>query len=261
LSFLHILLGDQPVLAAEAQIYQRLLAMDDHEARAVADLYLSENSLLQLYDSVMIPALTMAEQDRHKGALDQAREEFVFLSFKEMLAEFSEKTLEGEPKGVATEVEAAPMDREPGTASIGRVLCLPSNDEADEISASMLAQLLEQAGRRAVLSFPLDPSLQYLMVVEPSEKDVFCISALPPFAFARARILSRQLQMRFPRTETVVGIWGFTGDTELALQRFQPSRPQKLVTSLAEAVKFLVATDPIERELSQENTRLLSVPN
>jgi hypothetical protein len=125
----------------------------------------------------------------------------------------------------------------------------------------MLAQLLEQAGRRAVLSFPLDPSLQYLMVVEPSEKDVFCISALPPFAFARARILSRQLQMRFPRTETVVGIWGFTGDTELALQRFQPSRPQKLVTSLAEAVKFLVATDPIERELSQENTRLLSVPN
>ncbi len=37
LSFLHILLGDQPVLAAEAQVYQRLLAMDDHEARAVAD--------------------------------------------------------------------------------------------------------------------------------------------------------------------------------------------------------------------------------
>ena len=39
--FLHILLGDQPVLAAEAQVYQRLLAMDDHEARAVADVYLA----------------------------------------------------------------------------------------------------------------------------------------------------------------------------------------------------------------------------
>ena len=92
LSFLHILLGDQPVLAAEAQVYQRLLAMDDHEARAVADVYLSENSLVQLYDSVIIPALTMAEQDRHKGALDPAREEFVFLSIKEMIAEFSEQT-------------------------------------------------------------------------------------------------------------------------------------------------------------------------
>ena len=49
-SFLHILLGDEAVLVAEARFYQRLLAMDDHEARAVADLYLSENSLPQLYD-------------------------------------------------------------------------------------------------------------------------------------------------------------------------------------------------------------------
>lgn len=32
LSFLHILLGDEVVLGAEAQIYQRLLAMDQHEA-------------------------------------------------------------------------------------------------------------------------------------------------------------------------------------------------------------------------------------
>src|SRR5580704_17610722 len=48
-SFLHILLGDEPVLAAEAQVYQRLLAMDDQQARAVADLYLSGNSLAQLY--------------------------------------------------------------------------------------------------------------------------------------------------------------------------------------------------------------------
>jgi predicted PurR-regulated permease PerM len=257
LSFLHILLGDQPVLAADAQIYQRLLAMDDHEARAVADLYLSENSLVQLYDSVVIPALTMAEQDRHQGTLDPAREEFVFLSIKEMLSEFSEKTLASESKDV--EVEPPPADRQP-EASIGRVLCLPSNDEADEIAATMLAQLLEQAGRVA-LSFPLELSLQQLVGVEPSAKDIFLISALPPFAFARARILSRELQLRFPRTKIVVGIWGFTGDTEGALQRFQPSRPRKLLTSLAEAVKFLVAADPIERELSQENPRLLGVVN
>ena len=86
-SFLHVMLGDEPVLVAEALFYQRLLAMDDHEARAVADLYLSENSLTQLYDSLIIPALTMAEQDRHKGALDPAREEFLFLSIREMLIE------------------------------------------------------------------------------------------------------------------------------------------------------------------------------
>jgi len=170
-SFLHILLGDEPVLAAEAQVYQRLLAMDDQQARAVADLYLTENSLAQLYDSVLIPALTMAEQDRHKGALDKAREEFLFLSVKEMLAEFSEQTLSAEP-----------AERSPA-ASGGRVICLPASDEADEITAAMLAQLMEQAGY-ATLALPLDSSLHHsLELVEPDEKDVFFISALPPFCF------------------------------------------------------------------------------
>ena len=52
--------------------------------------------------------------------------------------------------------------------------------------------------------------------------------------------------MRFPRAKVIIGVWGFAGDAERALQRFQPSRPAKLVTSLAEAVKFVVAgTSPI----------------
>ncbi len=238
LSFLHILLGDQPVLAADAQVYQRLLAMDDHEARAVADVYLSENSLVQLYDSVIIPALTMAEQDRHKGALDPAREEFVFLSIKEMIAEFSEQTDSSEP---------ADPD---SSAAGGRILCLPVNDEADEIAAAMLAQLLDQAGRPA-LALPLDPSLQHLTaIVEPARSDVFCLSAVPPFAFAHARTLSRLLQVRFPRIKIVIGVWGFSGDTEKALQRFQPKRPDKLVTSLGDAVAYFAGSTPASKDQS-----------
>ena len=226
-SFLHILLGDEPVLAEEAQVYQRLLAMDDQQARAVADLYLTENSLAQLYDTVLVPALTLAEQDRHKGALDKTREEFLFLSIKEMLAEFSEQTLRPEP-----------------TAPAGRAICLPASDEADEITAAMLAQLMEQAGC-AALSFPLDSSLHNSVgLLDPDEKDVFFVSALPPFAFARARVLARHLQSRFPRTKLVIGVWGFTGDLEKALQRFQPARPDKLVTTLADAVKFVAPVDP-----------------
>ncbi len=252
LSFLHVLLGDQPALAPEAQLYQRLLAMDDQEARAVADLYLKENSLAQLYDSVMIPALTMAEQDRHKGALDQSREEFLFLSIKEMVAEFSERTAKSELEKAETVIEDSAATPQPA-AFAPRVLCLPASDEADEIAAAMLAQLLEQGGCTA-LSLPLDSSLEHMLgLVQPSETDAFFISALPPFAFARARTLSRQLQLRFPRTKTVIGIWGFTGDTKQALQRFQPSHPHGLVTSLASAVKLLVCqSDNLEKEISAD---------
>src|SRR5579864_1175599 len=230
LSFLHILLGDQPVLAAEAQIYQRLLAMDDHGALAVADRHLAQNSLVELYDSVIIPALTMAEQDRHKGALDPDREEFLFLSLREMLVEFSERTMKPVP-----ELSTEP----PQAASSGRVLCLPANDEADEIAAVMLAQLLEQSGCVTV-AFPVCSSLQDIIALaEPVGNDVLCISAVPPFAFTYAKTLSRQLRVRFPRTTIVVGVWGFTGETERALQRFEPGRPDRLVTTFADAIQFL----------------------
>jgi predicted PurR-regulated permease PerM len=247
--FLHVILGDETVLAPEARFYQRLLALDNEEARAVADLYLSEHSLLQLYDSVIIPALTMAEQDRHKGALSPTREEFLFLSIKEMLLDFSEKSVKSDAANAEAARDGLSVERRPENAP-GRVLCLPANDEADEITAAMLAQLLEQAGYPAI-SFPLDPSLQQTVgLLDPAEYDTFCISALPPFAFAHARTLSQQLRLRFPRTKVVIGVWGFAGDTARALQRFQPSHPDQLVRSMAHAVKFVVDPNPIAEESS-----------
>jgi predicted PurR-regulated permease PerM len=238
-SFLHILLGDEAVLVAEAQFYQRLLAMDHQEARAVIDGYLKDHSLTQLYDLVLVPALTMAEHDRHKGELDPAREEFLFLSVKEMLTELSENT----PKSEPVNTEAAPLNTEAAKPKLplGRVICLPAGDEADEIAAAMLAQLLEQGGCVA-LSFPLDPDLLHaVQLLEPAVGDVFCISSLPPFAFTQARTLSRQLRARFPKIRLIVGVWGFTGETERALERFHAPRPDQLVTTLEQAVLAVTA--------------------
>jgi len=232
-AFLHILLGDEPALVEEAKFYQRLLAMDDQEARAVIDRYLNEHSLLELCDSVLIPALTLAEHDRHKGALDQDREEFLFLSVKEMLAELAERAA----RAALADVEAA-GDAKPASAC-GRIFCIPASDEADEVTAAMLALLLEHSGC-IVLPFTPDPGLQQLAFVQPAADDVFCISALPPFAFAHARTLSHQLRVRFPKIRIVVGVWGFAGDTERAMERFQAPRPDRLVTSLADAIQAVL---------------------
>lgn len=221
LSFLHILLGDQPVLEPDAHLYQRLLAMDEHEARAVAEQYRTEHSLAQLYDSVIIPAVTMAERDRHKGALDPEREEFLFLTVREMMADFAEKS------------DAAPP------CQSARVLCFPAYDEADEIAASMLTQLLEQAGCPTIL-IPLGFAAADLSdMVQPMADDVFCVSAVQPLAFSHARAMTRELKTKFPRTRVVVGVWGFTGGDERALARFRPTVPDQFVTSLSQALESL----------------------
>jgi hypothetical protein len=225
LSFLHILLGDEPVLAPEAQLYQRLLAMDQLEAHTIVDKFLKGRSLVELYDAVLIPALSMAEQDRHQGAIDAAREEFLFLSINEMIAEFSERRL--------LVNDSAPIPD-------ARILCLPAHDRADEITAAMLAQLLEQKGLVAV-SFPIDgPSAQDCIAsMEAGEGDVVCISSLPPYAFAPARAMCKQIRERFPKLKVVVCVWGFSGDMQKVQARFERTPPDRLSTSLAEAVEHV----------------------
>jgi predicted PurR-regulated permease PerM len=234
LSFLHVLLGDEVTLGAEAQIYQRLLAMDQSEAHAIVDQFLKEKPLVELYDSVLIPALNLVEQDRHKGAIDATREEFLFLSINEMITELSEYQLARD----SSQAEGTAAASGPAERVSARIICLPANDRADEVTAAMLAQILEQAGH-AALSLPIAHAslLEMLALLEIRQDDVICISALPPFAFPPARTMCKLIRERFPKVKLVVGVWGFSGDTEKAKARFERTQPDRLLTSLAQAVE------------------------
>jgi len=236
LSFLHVLLGDEPVLTTETQVYQRLLALDREEAQDVADQFLKEQSLVDLYDGVFVPALTMAEQDRHKGALDPAREQFIFTSIREMVEELSDYKPRAGSKSHAEESHHDPSLQAPIAEFEGRVMCLPSNDEADEIVAAMLAQLLEGQGIPAI-AFPVgDTSFETLTLLAPNAPDVICISALPPFALAHTRTVARRMKLKFPACKLVIAVWGFNGDVVKALERFQEPRPERVIVSLADAI-------------------------
>jgi len=232
LSFLHILLGDEPALAAEAQIYQRLLAMDQAEAHTIVGEFLKGRPLIELYDQVLIPALSMAEQDRHKGAIDAAREEFLFLTINEMIAEFSEY----QQADSSSEVDSA-LVTDAAEHLNHRILCLPAHDRADEITAAMLAQILEQKGF-PTLSFSVGPSPnEWLAFMEAGPGDIVCISTLPPYAFAPARAMCKQIRERFPKLKVVVCVWGFSGDIVKAKARFERAQPDRLATSLVEALE------------------------
>ncbi len=239
LSFLHVLRGDDQALETEAQLYQRLLAMDQAEARSIVDSFLKGRPLMELYDAVLIPALSLAEQDRHNGTIGAAHEEFLFLTINEMIAEFSEyQPALGPAQGNGAEPA-------PGS---GKILCLPAHDQADEITAAMLAQLLEQQGY-AALAFPRASSPPAMLAaINPGPDDVICISALPPYAFAPARMLAQQIRGRFPKIKLIAGIWGFKGDAEKAKTRFERSQPDRLITSLAQAIEQIA--EPGEARVS-----------
>lgn len=245
LSFLHILLGDETALSIEAQFYQRLLALDQDDARAIAVTFLQSHPLVSLYDQVLVPALTLAEQDRHKGALDEARESFLFLSVSEIVSELAvyrpeevapkRRGLRSRWRSTARPDLPSPM-AEPAPSTV-RIFCLAANDQADEITSSMLAQLLERAGH-GVLSLPVaSPVEEILSNLLPEPQDVVCISAVPPFAFAQARTLCQRIRIQLPQIRILAGIWGFSGDLDKAKERFGNTRPDRVVASLAQAVE------------------------
>jgi hypothetical protein len=230
LEFLHVLLGDEPVLSPDVQLYQRLLAMDQLEAHTVIELFIKDRPLVELYDTVMIPALGMAEQERHRGVLDEARENFLIQSINEFIAELADQFKD--PAAPSQEI---------------RVVCIPASDRADETTAGMLAQLLEQAGY-ATVSFPVMAShTDVLEELSIQESDIVCISALPPFALINARSLSKRLRVSFPKLRIVVGLWNFSGGGVTAEQRLEAAFAVEVVTTLAQAVERVQT--PVESQL------------
>ena len=81
--------------------------------------------------------------------------------------------------------------------------------------------------------------LEWLALIEAGRNDVVCISSLPPYAFAPARAMCKQVRERFPKLKVVVGVWGFSGDTQKASARFERTQPDRLSTSLAEALEHI----------------------
>jgi predicted PurR-regulated permease PerM len=234
MSFLHTLLGTDAELSAEALFYERLLAMDQREAHAVANRFLESKSLVELYDSVLIPALALVEQDRHQGTLDDARCNFFFLSIGELVAELTDY----HPQGSAGEIPSVvPIAQQNDFA----VVCISASDEADELTTQMLVQVMERASHQTLLLSANSVSGEILDSLGYEPNTVIFISALPPFAFSQARAICQRVRSHLPNNRIIIGLWSPTEDpdqtTELTIERFGPGKPTVVVNTLAQALQ------------------------
>ncbi len=223
LEFLNILLGDEPVLPPHAWYYQRLLAMDEDEARKVAEEYVKEKPLIELYDSVFIPALGLAEQDRQDNQLDEERVKLIYDTTRELIEEMGEDAAAQQQLREDSPVASPQLS----------ILCVPARDEADELVALMLAQILRQTGHAAEV-IDIGFLEEMLAKVTQAQPNAMCISALPPFAIAHARSLCRRARQGCPGIKTVVGLWGSKADPKTLQQRLGQGCSEYVVHTLAE---------------------------
>ena len=199
LGYLNTLLGVEPVLAPEARFYQRLVALDQEEATELAEKHIEEHGAPAFFGEVVIPALSLAERDRHLGELDARRERFLFDTVGDIVEDHLEDKSGTNPA----------------------VCIVAAHDEADQLAGQILAR---SSGAN---------------LVETAEScSLVCISAVPPHAAAHAASLARRLRKRLPEARIVVALWSTEG-SERAIARLQQVGVDQVVTRLPEAVAAL----------------------
>ena len=234
MSFLHTLLGTDAELAADAHFYERLLALDQKEAHAIADRFLEGKSLVELYDSVLIPALSFAEQDRHQGALDDIHSNFLFLSINELVAELTDYRRRAQTPtdpNLSANDPARPLNKE------FAVVCISASDQADELAALMLSQVMEQSDHQTLLLSAATISSEILDTLGKEPDTVVFISALPPFAFSQARAICQRVRSYLPDNRICIGFWNTNDDPDQVIERFGNGRPNVVVNTLSQALQ------------------------
>jgi predicted PurR-regulated permease PerM len=245
--FLNVLLGSEPVLEPAESLYQRLLAGDPDEATERAEEYLKSHSILEYYEDVVIPALSMFEHDRARGVLTDERRELVAaaaLTLVDNLSDHEDTNGREEVGEVGAEQalpeRALPETIEPGVGWRDRpVLCGGGRGNLDDVAAAILAQLLERCGIGTRVAPHEAITTGAYANLDMTGVEVVCLSYMNPDSIAHARYAVRRLRRR-TSVPIVLGFW--------SVDPADPKRPDLVtatksdisVTSLGGAIEEIV---------------------
>ncbi|WP_372394336.1 AI-2E family transporter [Azospirillum sp. HJ39] len=220
LHFLEVMLGDRPVLPDEAKIYQRLLARDPVEATEIAEERLGRSSPVEVADGLLLPVLSLAEQDRQRGTLNPEGRQAVAEGMAGLLDELAET--------------AAPAEGAP------RILCVGARNNLDEAAAGLLAYLLIGQGLRADVIPCEKVTIRAIASLGTGGVDAIVLSSLNPSALGHARRLLRRLRLHFgPHVPILLCLWSAHPEAEVPQRASAETDANLVATGMAGALEQL----------------------
>ncbi len=222
LNFLYVLLGDQPVLEPHERLYQRLLRSGRDQADSLLEEVLRSSTMLEVCDSLIVPTVRLVEADFDRGALTPSRRKTVL----QHVSDWAEERLDAQRS----------KRRRFGEASTLRVVCVPADDRADDITAKLLAAALLENGIEAWVAAPNVIEHEVSAAHGHGGPRAAVISALPPNAVAPARIVCKQLRTASASLPVFVGLWKDQADLQRAQERLESAGANTIVTSFADCL-------------------------
>jgi hypothetical protein len=203
---------------------------------------------------VIIPALSLAEEDRHHGRLDEEREQFLFQNTRILVEDITERA----DNLISGSNSTRKQNEEPNNETAAsndhpEVVCIPARDEADEIAALMLEQLLSKRGISAKVLSCAGLLGECIQQVEEQKPRVVCVAAVPPFGYVHARYLCRRLRNRFPELKVVAAILT-EGDVNEIKKRQPPVAADEIGSSLSQALAAILSLLPTAKPRPQTAT-------
>lgn len=186
MEFLTVLLSDEPPLDAADIFYQRLLAGDEDEAGEILDQQLGKAAREIVFDSVVVPALVLAERDRLRDTISHAEQQCVVHATLEILRN----------RAASSRQEDQPSIQD-GSHCARRLLGVPARTASDQLVLEMVSQLLGATWTLTQLSTVTRAS-EMFAAIEETKPDMLCIAALAPGGLNHTRYLCRQVHKRFP---------------------------------------------------------------
>jgi predicted PurR-regulated permease PerM len=233
LGFIVVLMGDRPVIEAKARYYQRLLARDQDEAIDIVEAYVKTDERDSVYDTVLLPALYYAKQDRDRGLLSEGDAQFVGQATREIL-------------DVLAHDVPAPSERATGDLSVSdpgdarvRILACPARDEADAVALEMVRHLLDPARYRLEMSGTGMLTAEVVAWVDLHRPAILCIGAVAPGGLSQARHLCKRLRSRYPELKIVVGRWGLHDEKDTDRQHLLAAGADCVETTVLDTQRAL----------------------
>jgi predicted PurR-regulated permease PerM len=202
-----IMLGDEPVLAESARLYDRLLAGQSFAFTESAATGTAQHYLADYYDRSAIPALALAQADSEAGLLSQYQTNRIARSAW-ILTEDLEAVVEDE---LATAGEATADTADAPLATNGlldglerRVAVMGARTVLDDAAATMLSQALRAEGAASVALPHRSLLPRALGDLAPETLILVTLDPAPP---PSVDYQLRQLRRRLPGVRIGLALW------------------------------------------------------
>ena len=216
LHYLEVLFGEETGLPPSERFYQRMLASNTRDARALIEETLRTKSRAEVYDSILIPALSMIEEARHSEEMTATRADEILQGIEELAEDISSRGLAG-----------AASESEPTR----RVITVPARDFADEVACQLAVQVL--TGTASVYVMSPDCSMEDLQEsVDNQRPYAICVVGVPPRAIRHIRIRCHEIRTRIPDAVVVACVLSKEVDLSNLRSRISTENAQHVACSL-----------------------------